>query len=133
MESNKAQRNTMECCGLSCGTNAPERDVDHVWPSVKRRRLVLQNQIDGLFSALEKRATEKMETIDGGKSSSPRFEVRDGMGFKVAMVGDSTIRVSSSGGITHHHHHHHITFRCALGASCVCLVGQNPACFVAAL
>ena len=75
---------------------------DVALPAVKRRRLVLQNQIDGLFSALEQRAAEQTDSRDGDGHSSPRVEAADGLGFKVTMVGDSTIRVrTTNGSLTH--------------------------------
>ena len=58
---------------------------------------MLQNQIDGLFSALEQRANERTERLASYGHRSPHFEIDDGMGFKIVMIGDSTIRVRSHG------------------------------------
>ena len=53
---------------------------------------MLHTQIDGLFSAIEQRASARVTAAAAGKPP-PRAAVDDGMGFKIAVIGDSTIRV----------------------------------------
>lgn len=53
---------------------------------------MLQNQMDRLFVAVERRAAAKAQgLVDGG--GTPRDDEDDGMGFKIEVVGDSTMRV----------------------------------------
>ena len=56
------------------------------------RKVVLHNQIDGLFSAVEQRE-KALKDDDANESPMPRLGIDDGMGFKIAVIGDSTIRV----------------------------------------
>lgn len=53
---------------------------------------MLHTQIDGLFTAVEQRAAARADAAAAG-SPPPRAAVDDGMGFKIAVIGDSTIRV----------------------------------------
>ena len=56
---------------------------------------MLHNQIDGLFSAVEQRVAA-LEDATAASNPLPRAAVDDGMGFKIAIIGDSTIRVRRS-------------------------------------
>lgn len=51
---------------------------------------MLHSQMDGLFVAVE-------EHLGGWSSAVDPLRHDDGMGFKVAMVGDSTMRVNIRG------------------------------------
>lgn len=56
------------------------------------RRVLLHNQIGRLFLSIEKRATaQKLE--HGGGGVTPGVDTDDGLGFKIHVVGDSTMRV----------------------------------------
>ena len=55
------------------------------------RKLVLHNQIDGLLSAIAQRPGESSSGPRPATSHTPRHEFVSQ--FKVAMVGDSTMRV----------------------------------------
>lgn len=56
------------------------------------RRIVLQNQIDQLFLAIEKRPPAPPMGLEDGDVTL-RVHADDGMGFKIHVVGDSTMRV----------------------------------------
>lgn len=55
---------------------------------------MLHTQIDGLFSAVEQRAAARAAAAAAG-NPPPRAALDDGMEFKIAVIGDSTIRVST--------------------------------------
>lgn len=68
-------------------------------PDIFYRRNVLHVRIDGLVSALEDRAAtlrKRAAENVSKKDASPLLDVmpHDDRGFKIAMVGDSTVRVS---------------------------------------
>lgn len=53
---------------------------------------MLQNQVDALFAELEEHPlVETAGPVDS--PTSPHFVMDDGLGFKIAVVGDSTMRV----------------------------------------
>eukprot|EP00904_Undaria_pinnatifida_P002927 jgi/Undpi1/12635/HiC_scaffold_6.g02303.m1 len=58
-------------------------------------RIVLHNQVDRLFAAVEKRSATLTEG-SGASSSSPRLITDDGLGFKIHVVGDSTMRMQAN-------------------------------------
>ncbi len=53
---------------------------------------MLQNLMDRLFVAVERRAAATAQGLVGG-GGTPRDGEDDGMGFKIEVVGDSTMRV----------------------------------------
>ena len=58
------------------------------------RRIMLQNQTDRLFLALEKRAAAQKSREESGDGVSFEIGTNVDRGFKIHVVGDSTMRVS---------------------------------------
>ena len=69
------------------------------------RALLLQTQMDGLFELVEQRDSlrpgDELQTAGPGAGGPLRRGlVADGLGFKILLVGDSTVRVRHTWGDT---------------------------------